>query len=626
MVALSEGESHVLPQRKIVARALVSSIAERPFLFPSEVVDDFGTIAQMEEGHSDGMGMLIIGTHFGVRDYPDLFKTLVFQTELRDKKAMSAISLHHASKKLLSVSDNLFGVTVIPVANEDSLERPEYANMSRRERVQTFTEFFDAAAEALRNGETVALAINAGRRPFLMMDDPQRTIGTFMEQMAKRGVANYGIAPVVLSVPGKETYSKWAAGGMNPGKVYRYTMGEYTTAEEVSEHSSIDGSVSNNADLFFRHQFESLITPEYKMPDTFESIAVVGAVGQTGELFIREIDRRLKNVKVTGIVRPDQITTLVPVSEKVTYTGDLESALAGHPEAVILATPNPTEEVLRRIAEHAKRPLTIILPQNGVEVSALAKMYLPGITLVRASLFTIASRNAAGEVDYRSDKLRIGLAPIPNEHGTVYSRAEQEGLAKAKALFERSLFDVKMFADYQSMELTKLAVNGIGATGAITGLTPEQTFNDPQLFALEAEMFKNHIRIMRAAGIDFADIPWQNISLLQKLQYAPTVILNARGIRRLIASQIVKGRENRPPAAAEKIATGRPTEILYYHQPFVDLAEQYGFKAPADRAILEMLQLHQAGPRAGINLNEMSLDEKKKMLLAWYAHFENETV
>lgn len=218
---------------------------------------------------------------------------------------------------------------------------------------------------------------------------------------------------------------------------------------------------------------------------SFRMVAVVGAGGKTGELF------------ATTLSKVDQLKI-----ERVSR-GGVANMLEYEPDTVILATPNPVDELLQEIAQNARRPLTLILPQNGVDVVPAAYRIFEGterqITLIRANLFTTVGKNGAGLV-YNPDKKRIALAAVGKDN--------QGSLYRTKRMFTEAGFSVHVSNDYKAMEWGKLDVNMFGLTAAVTGLSPKETLKNKQTFVLEVEALRGRRRLLRRAGIPISGITW----------------------------------------------------------------------------------------------------------------------
>lgn len=342
--------------------------------------------------------------------------------------------------------------------------------------------------------------------------------------------------------------------------------------------------------------------------EIFGSCLVVGAGGQIGQLFLENISSRVRDIKLEAVERQEQKGILTHrFKDSATISTDLKESLKKNFDVVIVAVPLVATGVFDVIAENINRNATLIFPQNGVAIVPIILRLFnkKNVNLIRSSLFTSVSLNKEREAVYNHDKLRISFAPI--------NEVPKEIMEKAKVLFASSGFKVKLFDDYKSMEWTKLITNGIGSTAAITGFTPRETFNDKKLFALETEALKTRLTIMNEAGISFVNIPWQNISLIPLIKNLPVSLLSAG--QSLIAELIVKGRRNEQPAAARKIAKGQPTEIKYYHQPFIELGRLFGLRSHVDEAICEIISEHERG---NIDLATLTREEKRNMLLETY--------
>ena len=330
-----------------------------------------------------------------------------------------------------------------------------------------------------------------------------------------------------------------------------------------------------------------------KLSKTFNSVAIIGAEGRTGELFTRALSSVL-GVEVDPVIR-----------------GCIGFALQREPELVILATPNPTENALKEIEEgikNAKRPFTLVLPQNGIDVVPTAEAVLKNsrdkMTMVRASLFTNVSRGEDGGLVYNEVKNRIALAPV--------DRDCEDSLKKSQVLFEQAGFDVEVMSDYTSMEWTKLIANRWTADTAVTLLDPRTTLRDRRLFATNLRGLKDGLAIMGVYGIPFADIKW--VKSLKLLASLPEWISWIAPLRWYVAHETAAGRNNQPSAAASDIKRGlkKVEATTYYHQVVNDRAEERGMYSPYDRAIFDLLRRNE---RVDFSINSLRVQKRKNLLL-----------
>ena len=335
--------------------------------------------------------------------------------------------------------------------------------------------------------------------------------------------------------------------------------------------------------------------------ETLRSVAVIGAAGKVGGFFTETLSK-LTGVKVEPVLR-----------------GGIGSALEREPEVVILATPNPTKEVLKEIADsvkNLKRPFTLVLPQNGVDVVSTAERVLEvsrsQITIVRASFFTTVGRDEDGKIVFNKDKKRIALAAVDQD---------EDALQKTANMFAQADFDIRVVDDYRSMEWTKLLANLFGSTSVVTGLSPEKALSDPDIFALEHRALRDRLTILKANKIEVADL-W-GVGKLRWLARIPMWLVQNQGplgrkFREYVAGKFATERNNQLPAAAIQINEGvrnvEPTN--YYHLALTYSGKENGLESPVDRAIQSILRRH--GRDNDFSLNSLQPDERRNLLLEMY--------
>lgn len=340
---------------------------------------------------------------------------------------------------------------------------------------------------------------------------------------------------------------------------------------------------------------------------TFKTVAVIGAAGQTGELFTRSLAQ--SGIHVEAVVRKRRWVdeALYP---NMGFHSSIKAMLERGPDAIIIATSNyDAPEAIKQIAEHAQKPMVLILPQNGVDVVLTAEAVLANVrdqfSLVRAGLFTTVGRDKEGNIVYNKNKKRIAIAPVDD-----FDSLRKTGEMLNKAGFEVRVVDNKS-GGYPSMEAAKLLANLFGSTSLVTGLAPAESLRDRAIFALEHKALKGRLKILETADIKLADL-WGigELGLLARLP-APVATI----FRSLFADQFAKERNNQPPAAAGQIKEGvrkvEPTR--FYHKPMVKLGEERGLESPVDAAVWELLKRHERGDN--FSLTELSAATRRKLLL-----------
>lgn len=328
--------------------------------------------------------------------------------------------------------------------------------------------------------------------------------------------------------------------------------------------------------------------------EVFESAMVIGAAGHTGEMIVRSL---APITRVDAIVKKTR--RFFPPNVRV--FSRIDTAFLREPEAVIVATPNPLDIVLKEIAEASKRPPVLVLTSNGVIVPRALEILgdRPDIPIVRGCIFTTVGRNEQGGLVHGPK--RIALSQVRGA----------DAAEKAQDLFEAGRFETVIVPDPKSLEWTKLLANLVGSTGAVTGLGPKETFSDKELYELEQKAIRDRLAILEASGIPFADIPWVKQMLL-----IPKVPSVGRGF---VADKVAKSRNNRPPAAAKQIKGGerRVEASGHYHKKIIDLGRKFGLRSTLDEAIFESLMRHERG---GMDLKEMNEEARRALLLDVYRH------
>lgn len=332
------------------------------------------------------------------------------------------------------------------------------------------------------------------------------------------------------------------------------------------------------------------------MTKEISSVAVVGAAGHIGEMLIRSFAPYVRVEAVIRNTRPD-------FPRGVLISDSLNLTLSRKPDVLVLAMPHPVDAVFKEIAESSTRPRVLVATQNGILVPKAQEVFGKDseMAFIRACVFTTAGRDREGNL--RHGVKRVALAQ-------VQLKDQDEGrLKKVVELFEKGGFSTVVVPDPKSLEETKLFANLVGATGAVTGLGPWETFTDPEIYKLEQRAIRDRMAILKAAGIPLADIPWINQATL-----IPRVPRIARFV---VAGKVAKSRNNRPPAAVVQIERGmrRLEATGQYQKPIIDLGKKVGLRSEVDEAVYDVSKRHERGGSEGFDLASMEPAERRQLLL-----------
>jgi len=229
-------------------------------IFPSHVIDPKNVLAKVDQEAKKGKGLLIVYTHFGYRDGIEVNRSLILKSPvLRTREVINPISFHQYTKTLGNITRFLHG-EIFPVVNDDTLQRKGYEHLPKG---QGLPAFIARSSQVLLQGGVVTLAVNAGRRAYLDMEDIQKPVGYFIAATGAKQCTHYGVLLVSLSIDGVTDYDTKAIRGMNFGKTYLLTIGKYYDVTELLEQKEVQGK-AGNVDAFVRKKLAEVVPKEYQ--------------------------------------------------------------------------------------------------------------------------------------------------------------------------------------------------------------------------------------------------------------------------------------------------------------------------------------------------------------------------
>jgi 2-dehydropantoate 2-reductase len=212
--------------------------------------------------------------------------------------------------------------------------------------------------------------------------------------------------------------------------------------------------------------------------------------------------------------------------------------------------------------------------QNGVENELL--------------LETVFGRGRviAGTVTSAVGRGRVGAVTLERKRGVGIASGHPLSLPVAEA-FQRAGLNARLYPSARSMKWSKLLTNLIAnASSAILGMDPKRVYSDPRLFALDREMLRECLRVMRAAGIGATDLPGTPVRALAfAVEFLPAVLA-----RPLLARAVGGGRGGKMPSLFLDLESGRgKTEVQWLNGAVVRTAKTYGVAVPVNRMLVETL-------------------------------------
>jgi 2-dehydropantoate 2-reductase len=259
------------------------------------------------------------------------------------------------------------------------------------------------------------------------------------------------------------------------------------------------------------------------------------------------------------------------VPPPLVFTSAADAFRSGAPDVAVFALKSYDTGA----AVESLRPLAGTLPpalclQNGVDNEEALETVFGAGRVIAGSVTSAVGRGRAGEITLER-KRGLGLAA-----GHALS------LELAQAM-NRAGLNARLYPSARPMKWSKLLTNlSANATSAILGMTPRAVFSDPRLFALEREMLRECLRVMRAGKISVVDLPGTPVGLFA---YAVEKLPQPLA-RTLLARAIGGGRGGKMPSFYLDLKSGRgKTDVEWLNGAVVREGERLGIAAPVNRLL-----------------------------------------
>ncbi len=337
-------------------------------------------------------------------------------------------------------------------------------------------------------------------------------------------------------------------------------------------------------------------------------VAVVGAAGRTGRMFAFEL---AKAADVLGIVRKEEIETIgkqglwvrregeEPKQLRIRLVSEDRFSCSFLPQVVFLTTKNPVGSAVgyyyQKIKNMEKLPC-LVLSQNGLSAGKEAKEALERVLGERAKEVQVVRVSLLNPVERENTGGRQCVAyflPVRLAFG-VFSGKKDVGLLSS--LFKRAGIRAKEVepARVPDMEVSKLFLNLIGMASSSWGVSLKRGFEEKRIAEEEFLCLKEYIRVVKAAGRGFINLPGIPLKLLAfLLDKLPLSFLLL--FRKKIGSIVSRARGEK-----EK---GNIDEIDYYQGEVVRLGKRAGIPTPIQERILkrarQRLNRFRVGCRSG---------------------------
>ena len=200
--------------------------------FPAEISDSYHGLADAGELVASGHGLVLLGTHFSLRDGPGMFLYVASQNDAMIDKPWVAPVARHITE-IARLANWVFGarIDLKPVVTASTMEKPRFHHLHRGEGLR---DYIISATDTLKRGGVVALFPQSTRVPYLKEpDEYDKAMEFLMSRTSRAQVNDFGILPVGFGVEGVQDYKKLR--GLNPGVKYTINVGKLWTKTEALE-------------------------------------------------------------------------------------------------------------------------------------------------------------------------------------------------------------------------------------------------------------------------------------------------------------------------------------------------------------------------------------------------------
>jgi len=233
-----------------------------------------------------------------------------------------------------------------------------------------------------------------------------------------------------------------------------------------------------------------------------------------------------------------------------------------------------TQTALRQLAGFSRELPPLVCVQNGVENEGVIAAALGAERVIHATVTSAIGRPAPGRV-VLSKARGVGLTAHHALSRALAAAFGEAGLAP------------RLYADPLAMKWSKLLTNLMAnASSAILEMLPEEIFRDAALSAMELEMMRECLRVMRALRLAVVDLPRTPVRAL-----AFVVERLPRGLAQAALSRVVGGgRGGKMPSFYLDLQSGRGrTEVDWLNGAIVRAGAGVGVATPINAALTATL-------------------------------------
>ena len=242
------------------------------------------------------------------------------------------------------------------------------------------------------------------------------------------------------------------------------------------------------------------------------------------------------------------------------------------PELAIVAT--KAQDSRAAILGNAKLlgGVPVVVVQNGLEGIAATHSLLPRSDILGALAMYAASLVEPGHIAITTP-------------GVTYLGGGGDLPARYAVEVLNGGMPTELISNFEGAQWTKLFVNQINALPAITGLSVQETIQNPGLRRILTRSMQESVRIGMASHVRFARL--QGLSNGRLRTFARTPLRFAESLPKLMARRM--GAIPNPGSTLQSIRRQRRTEVDYLNGAVVAAAAAVGLTAPVNAAIVDLV-------------------------------------
>lgn len=272
------------------------------------------------------------------------------------------------------------------------------------------------------------------------------------------------------------------------------------------------------------------------------------------------------------ITRPDGD---VHVTNVTLFGSPTEALDTGSYDVGVLALKSfDTAAAVASLADTGLPVPTMLSLQNGVDNEPTIAERLGADRVIAGTVTSAIGKPGTGEV-------------VEEKHRGIGIALGNPLAADLVAALNDANLTARAYPEAAPMKWSKLLTNLTGnATSAILDMTVGALFSDRRLYAVEVEVLRECLRVMRAMGLKPVDLPGTPVRALAfAAQRLPRVVAQP-----VLTRALGSGRGDKMPSFHIDLHSGRGTsEVEYLNGAVVRYGEAHGVPTPVNRVLTETL-------------------------------------